>query len=196
MNKIPVKHISSFLILILMIYSLSSLIPVSLIIDEVYAANNIGSDEILRGLGIAVLLYFVSKIGQRLIDSDISAENTGAEVDLLARVIYAEARGEPFKGQVAVGAVVINRLKSRNFPDNINDIIFSERQFTSVDDGQIYYTPDQTAYNAAREVLAGKDPTGGALYFYNPDTANPNGLQWLLDNTTAIKRIGDHVFAR
>ncbi len=115
------------------------------------------------------------------------------EVELLARTIYAEARGEPYIGQVAVGAVVINRVLSNYFPDDFREVIYQGGQFTAVYDGQIKLNPNQTAYDAAREAINGKDPTQGALYYYNPETAR--NKSWFSSRELMVT-IGDHVFAK
>lgn len=113
------------------------------------------------------------------------------ELNLLARAIYGEARGEPFIGQVAVGAVIINRILSRQFPNTFAEVIYQNGQFSCVYDGQINLKPNNTAFRAAREALNGKDPTNGALYFYNPKTAANKA--WF-SNRRVIVDIGEHVF--
>lgn len=113
------------------------------------------------------------------------------ELDLLARIIYAEARGESYKGQVAVGAVVMNRMSASGFPDSIRGVIEQPRAFTAVDDGQYQLTPDQTAYQAAQDAVRGYDPTNGALYYFNPDTATSD---WIWTRKQTVK-IGRHIFA-
>lgn len=115
------------------------------------------------------------------------------DIELLARVIYGEARGEPFIGQVAVGAVVINRVLSDYFPDTFREVIYQRRQFSAVADGQFYLRPNSTAYRAAREALSGTDPTMGSMYYYNPKTANH---QWWFEQRRMMVTIGDHVFTR
>ncbi len=114
------------------------------------------------------------------------------QVVYLAQTITGEARGENFKGQVAVGAVVINRKNDLRFPDNIRDIVLEEGQFTSVQDGQIniYYT--DSALKAAQLALLGYDPTNGALFFYNPSIATE--LRWITTREV-LARIGKHIFA-
>lgn len=113
------------------------------------------------------------------------------ELDLLARVIYAEARGEGLEGQVAVGAVVLNRLKDPEFPKTIKDVIYQKGAFTAVADKQIHLQPNEVAFQAAQEALEGIDPTGGALYYYNPQTAKD---QWI-KTRPIVKRIGNHTFS-
>lgn len=114
-----------------------------------------------------------------------------AELDMLARIIYAEARGEPYKGQVAVGAVVMNRLASSNFPNSIKGVIEQPQAFTAVDDGQYKLRPDNIAYQAAQDAVRGYDPTNGALYYFNPKTATSEWI-WSRRQTS---RIGRHIFA-
>ena len=109
---------------------------------------------------------------------------------LLARVIYGEARGEPYKGQVAIGAVVLNRVRSAQFPNTIAGVIYQRGAFDAVSDGQINLAPDQNAVRAARDALNGYDPTGGCLFYYNPKTATS---KWMLSRPVLL-RIGNHVF--
>lgn len=116
---------------------------------------------------------------------------TNSDTYLLARCIYAEARGESYTGQVAVGAVVLNRVRSPEFPNTIAGVIYQKHAFTAVTDGQINLTPDQTAINAAKDALAGWDPTGGCLYYYNPAKATS---EWIFSRETVVT-IGKHVFA-
>jgi N-acetylmuramoyl-L-alanine amidase len=114
------------------------------------------------------------------------------EMDVLARVIYSEARGEPYVGQVAVGAVVMNRIQSPDFPDSIYGVVFQPGAFTAVDDGQYWLTPNETAYRAALDAVRGWDPTGNALYYFNPDIATS---KWIWTRPQTV-RIGRHIFAK
>jgi len=116
-----------------------------------------------------------------------------ADIELLARVIHGEARGEPFIGQVAVGAVVINRVLSSYFPDTFREVIFQKRQFSAVADGQINLRPGSSSYRAAKEALRGTDPTMGSMYYYNPRTAN---YQWWFEQRRMMVTIGEHIFTR
>ncbi len=116
---------------------------------------------------------------------------TSSDVYLLARCIYGEARGEVYEGQVAVGAVVLNRVKSPSFPNTVSGVIYQKGAFTAVDDGQINLTPNQTAINAAKDAMNGWDPTYGCLYYYNPVTATSS---WIFSRET-VTTIGKHVFA-
>lgn len=114
-----------------------------------------------------------------------------ADVYLLARTIYAEGRGEPYTGQVAIGAVVMNRIRSKSFPNTVAGVVYQKNAFTAVSDGQINLTPNDTALKAARDAINGWDPSGGALYYYNPAVATSS---WIFDRQT-ITVIGKHVFA-
>lgn len=110
---------------------------------------------------------------------------------LLAKCIYAEARGEPYSGQVAVGAVILNRVASSKFPNTIYGVIYQPYAFTAVSDGQINLEPNTTAYNAARDALNGWDPTYGCIYYYNPSTATSS---WIWSRKVVVT-IGKHNFA-
>lgn len=122
----------------------------------------------------------------------LSGSTTGTSGDsyLLARIIHAEARGEPYVGQVAVGAVVLNRVKSSSFPNTISGVIYQAGAFDAVSDGQINLAPDSTAMRAAQDALNGWDPTYGCLFYYNPATATS---KWMLSKTVHLV-IGRHAF--
>lgn len=126
-----------------------------------------------------------------LTSSGETGEFSSSDIQLLARLIYGEARGESYTGQVAVAAVVLNRVKSSSFPNTISAVIYQPYAFTAVIDGQINYTPNQTAYNAAKDAINGWDPTGGALYYYNPKIATS---AWIYSRKI-VATIGNHVFA-
>lgn len=117
---------------------------------------------------------------------------TSSDLELLARAVYSESRGEPYTGQVAVAAVVLNRVNSSSFPNSISGVIYQPYAFTAVSDGQINLLPDDNAYNAARDALNGSDPTNGCLYYYNPATATS---KWIWSLTVELT-IGSHSFAR
>jgi N-acetylmuramoyl-L-alanine amidase len=123
--------------------------------------------------------------------SSSNGSYSDADVQLLARLIYGEARGESYVGQVAVGAVVMNRIKSSSFPNTMSGVIYQSYAFTAVDDGQINLTPNATAKKAAQDAMNGWDPTYGALYYYNPATATSS---WIFSRKTTVT-IGNHVFA-
>ena len=113
-------------------------------------------------------------------------------LNLLARVINGEARGEPYTGMVAVGAVVLNRVRSSSFPNTISGVIYQPGAFTAVTDGQFNVAVTQQSRNAARDAMNGWDPSGGALYYYNPATAT-NSWIW---SRPVLTRIGNHVFCK
>ncbi|SFX72545.1 N-acetylmuramoyl-L-alanine amidase [Thermoactinomyces sp. DSM 45891] len=114
-------------------------------------------------------------------------------LELLARAVYSEARGEEFQGQVAVASVIINRTESGAFPRSIRGVIFQKNAFTAVSDGQFWLKPDAEAYQAAKLAINGSDPTDGALYYYNPKTATSKWMKSKAEKSST-KRIGNHVF--
>lgn len=116
---------------------------------------------------------------------------TSSDLYLLAKCIYAEARGESYVGQVAVGAVILNRVASPSFPNTIAGVIYQTNAFTAVSDGQINLSPDKTAMNAAQDAMNGWDPSYGCLYYYNPAVATSS---WIFGRKT-VTTIGKHVFA-
>ena len=124
--------------------------------------------------------------------SSSSSSNNSSNVNLLARVVYGEARGEPYTGQVAVAAVVLNRVKSSKFPNTISGVVYQSGAFDAVADGQINMTPDTTAKKAAQDALNGWDPSYGAIYYFNPSTAT-NKWIW---SRPLIKTIGKHRFCK
>lgn len=116
--------------------------------------------------------------------------STQANINLLARIISAEARGETYTGQVAVGAVILNRIEHPSFPDTLSGVIYQNGAFTAIVDGQFNQPVADSAYKAAKDALNGWDPSGGAIYYYNPDkTSNA----WIRQRPV-IKRIGKHLF--
>ncbi len=124
--------------------------------------------------------------------SSSSSSTYQSNVDLLARIINGEARGEPYTGQVAVGAVVLNRVRSPAFPNTIAGVIYQDGAFTAVTDGQINANMESSCYSAARDALNGWDPTGGAVYYYNPATATSSWI-W---SRPVLTQIGNHVFCK
>ncbi len=114
------------------------------------------------------------------------------DLKLMANAVYGESRGEPYVGQVAVAAVILNRTRNPSFPNTPSGVIFEPLAFTAVADGQIWLTPNETAKKAVRDALNGWDPSGGALYYFNPDTATS---AWIWSRPQ-IKKIGKHIFCR
>ena len=117
---------------------------------------------------------------------------TNEELLLLSKLVTGEARGESYEGQVAVAAVVINRVKDPRFPNSIKDVIYQKNAFSVVKNGSINLQPTESAYSAAQDALYGKDPTDKAIYFWNPDIAT---CKWI-KKLNPYMRIGNHVFAK
>ena len=141
-------------------------------------ANNLTADGVvgnktLKALGI-----------------DEKENYNSADYELLARIISAEARGESYIGQVAVGAVVLNRIEHPSFPDTLSGVVYQNGAFSCLYDGQFYKPIADSAYNAARDALNGLDPSGGAIYYYNPAIATN---KWIFSRPV-ITTIGKHVF--
>lgn len=133
-----------------------------------------------------------SALGISPSSSSSSGGYSSSDLYLLARCVYGESRGEPYVGQVAVAAVVLNRVKSAAFPNSISGVIYQPYAFTCVSDGQLYLEPDQSAYNAARDAMNGWDPTNGCLYYYNPATATS---AWIWSRPIMLQ-IGRHNFCK
>ncbi|MFC4768882.1 spore cortex-lytic enzyme [Effusibacillus consociatus] len=121
-----------------------------------------------------------------------SSRISTGDFNLMANAIHGESRGEPYIGQVAVAAVILNRLENPKFPNSISGIIFQPGAFTAVADGQIWLTPNEESKKAVSDALNGWDPSGGAIYYFNPDTATS---KWIWSRPQ-IKRIGKHIFCR
>ncbi len=124
--------------------------------------------------------------------SSSSGKYSQSDVNLLARIISAESRGEPYTGQVAVGAVVLNRVAHPSFPDTISGVIYQKGAFTALTDGQFDQPVAESCYKAARDAMNGWDPSGGAIYYYNPQTATS---QWIRSRPV-VATIGRHVFCK
>ena len=142
-----------------------------------------------------VLALFVLLFKTNNVDIVQAATNNNtSDVQLIARAINGEARGEPYEGQVAVGAVILNRVKSSKFPNTIAGVIYQSGAFTAVSDGQINVpiASNSTVVKAAQDALNGWDPTGGAIYYFNPNTAT-NKWIW---SRPQIKTIGNHIFCK
>ena len=115
-----------------------------------------------------------------------------SDINLLARMISAESRGEPYTGQVAVGAVIMNRIAHPSFPDTLSGVLYQNGAFTALVDGQFNQPVAESAYKAAQDAINGWDPTGGAIYYYNPRTATN---QWIRSRPV-VATIGKHVFCK
>ena len=133
-------------------------------------------------------------LGVTLTSSTSSSSSTivSADQKLLAKLVYAEARGESYKGQVAVAAVVLNRVSSSSFPNTISGVIYQTGAFSCVSNGSINNTPNDTAVRAALDAMNGWDPTNGCLYYYNPGKTSDSWIR----TRTVVTVIGNHYFAR
>ncbi len=121
-----------------------------------------------------------------------SGSTNSSDLNLLSRVVYGEARGEPYSGQVAVAAVVLNRVKSSSFPNSISGVVYQKGAFDAVTDGQINMSPNDTARKAAQDALNGWDPSYGAIYYFNPSTATN---KWIWSRPLTVT-IGKHRFCK
>lgn len=132
--------------------------------------------------------------GKKQEGAKLSSANTMGlsdnDLKIMANAVYGEARGEPFEGQVAVAAVILNRVKSPSFPNTPSGVIFQPRAFTAVADGQIWLEPNEQAKKAVLQALNGWDPSGGCLYYFNPKTATS---EWIWSRPQ-VKTIGQHIF--
>ena len=144
-------------------------------------------------IGVIITAIFNIKENTTISEASSGSGNT-SDVQLLARAINGEARGEPYEGQVAVGAVILNRVRDSRFPNTIAGVIYQPGAFTAVSDGQINVPIDEnsTVVKAARDALNGWDPTEGAVYYFNPNTAT-NKWIW---SRPVIKTIGKHRFCK
>lgn len=124
--------------------------------------------------------------------TNTSSSINSSDLNLLTRIVYAEARGEVYAGQVAIAAVVLNRVKSSSFPNSVSGVIYQSGAFTAVSDGQINLTPNDTARKAAQDALNGWDPTYGSIYYFNPNTAT-NAWIW---SRPHVITIGKHRFCK
>jgi len=167
-------------------------------LTEVKASSGLSGDLIVPGMKLIIPESIPCAGGDNKVKPVFSGRFSfnRDDIRLLAKLIHAEARGEPLQGQVAVGAVIMNRLVHEGFPGTISDVVFQKTkgvyQFTPVRDGQINLEPGQAAYYAAECAIKGEDPTGGALFFYNPETSSDRWIKTL----PVTKVIGNHVFAK
>ncbi len=143
-------------------------------------ADGIAGTQTLKAMGITSS------------SSGSSASSSNSNLNLLSRLVYSEARGEPYTGQVAVASVVLNRVKSSSFPNSVSGVIYQRGAFDAVSDGQINLTPDSTATKAAQDALNGWDPSYGAIYYFNPNTATS---AWIWSRPLTVT-IGNHRFCK
>ena len=145
---------------------------------------------------LIITVFLIVLLRNDVRDQNISyaASSNSSDIQLMARAINGEARGESYEGQVAVGAVILNRVKSSKFPNTIAGVIYQSGAFTAVADGQINQpiAENSTVYKAARDAMNGWDPTGGCIYYFNPNTAT-NKWIW---SRPHVKTIGKHRFCK
>lgn len=161
---------------------------------------NIKNEKIIEDVKSAEVITTSSKKIEKNLKEDIevfnhngnSLEITKADIDLLAKLVYCESRGEPFTGKVAVASVVLNRVTNPKFPDTIEKVVFQKNAFSCVINGKLVAKPDQSCYDAVYEAIRGKDPTSDALFFYNPSIAT---CSWMKETSKKdSKKIGNHTF--
>lgn len=149
---------------------------------------------------LLIILMVISTICVFIVDNErtntisLAKSSNSSDIQLMARAINGEARGEPYEGQVAVGAVILNRVKDSRFPNSISGVIYQSGAFTAVADGQINapISEGSTVYKAAQDAMNGWDPTGGCVYYFNPSTAT-NKWIW---SRPLVKTIGKHRFCK
>ena len=147
-------------------------------------------NQTLKALGMSA-----SNQGSNSSSSQSSGSSGGyseSDINLIARVVYGEARGEPYTGKVAVAAVILNRVKSSSFPNSVSGVVYQNGAFDAVADGQYNLTPDSSAVKAVKDAINGWDPTYGSIYYYNPKTATN---QWIRTRPIVVT-IGNHVFCK
>lgn len=145
-----------------------------------------------KRIAIPLLVCFLLTMPSPLQEEAAAGVGTYSDNDtiVLAKMIHGEARGEPYIGKVAVGAVILNRVKDKKFPSSVYSVCFQPGAFDAVSDGQYYMEPNQSSLNAAKAAIKGWDPTYGALYYWNPETATS---KWIWSRTI-VGQFGKHVF--
>lgn len=195
MNSIKIKEIIISLTLIILLNSI--FLPVVMPSAQV-KASSIEKEDIYTGLGLMFLMIVLggSRNQKKSISQDkfYSYKNfNAAEIEILASIINAEARGESYRGKVAVGGVILNRVYHPSFPNTIKGVVYQSGQFTPVENGMINLSPDNDSFKAAYDAVSGIDPSKGSLYFYNPATSRNTSF---FARRTKIVTIGNHVFLK
>lgn len=201
MQKLHLKKIMIMLAIILLLNTV--LMPYLSPAYRVKADSSIEKEDIYTGLGLMFLLVVLAGGNEKNVESSdeqINREDfydyknfNAEEMEILASIINAEARGESYQGKVAVGAVIINRVYHPSFPNTIKDVVYQSGQFKPVDNGMINLSPSSDSYQAAYDAADGIDPSNGSLYFYNPaKSTNPQ----FFAKRTKMAEIGNHVFLK
>lgn len=201
MQKIYLKNIIIMLAIILLLNTV--IMPYLSPAYNTQAASSIEKEDIYTGLGLMFLLVVLAggnekedKSSKEQINRDDFYDYrsfNAEEMEILASIINAEARGESYRGKVAVGAVIINRVYHPSFPNTIKDVVYQSGQFKPVDNGMINLSPNSDSYKAAYDAADGIDPSNGSLYFYNPvKSTNPQ----FFAKRTKMAEIGNHVFLK
>lgn len=178
-------------------------------LEDLLAVNPSAGDRIVPGQELLIPVASEKEAGEKeepvlstpilpsleggfVLPEDYYSQEDLDDIGLLARLVYAEARGEPFTGQIAVAAVLLNRLQHPGFPDSVRAAVYQPRQFEVVSNGTINQTPNNLAYLAVLEARKGVDPTHGSVFFWNPRKVAPSSWVW---TQTVRLQIGNHVFA-
>ncbi len=198
MHRIFFKKTTILLVLILLINSI--FIPTFFDLNQkAKASSSIDKEDVYAGLGLMFLLVVLSGSNSNS-QSEVQHEDfynynnfSAEEIETLASIIHAEARGETFQGKVAVGAVILNRVYHPNFPNTVDGVVYQSGQFKPVENGMIDLRPDSDSFQAAYDAVSGIDPSRGSLYFYNPKKSqNPD----FFAKRTKVVQIGNHVFLK
>ncbi|MFN2340329.1 MAG: cell wall hydrolase [Halanaerobium sp.] len=198
-------HIKKIIIILVSIMLLNTLIIPSLLPVSRLKASSIEKEDVYTGLGLMFLMVVLSGSDSESREEKIEVKEdkrddfysykdfSADEMEILASIINAEARGESYKGKVAVGAVIINRVYHPSFPNSIKEVVYQSGQFTPVENGMIDLNPDSEAFKASYDAVKGDDPSQGSLYFYNPKKSrNPE----FFAKREEIITIGNHVFLK
>lgn len=195
MNKL---HLKNIIVILTMIILLNTIFMPFLIPAAKVKAASIEKEDIYTGLGLMFLMVVLGSgddNNQEAAQEDFyDYKNfSSEEIEILASIINAEARGESYEGKVAVGAVIINRVYHPSFPNSIKGVVFQSGQFTPVENGMINLSPSNDAFKAAYDAVSGMDPSKGSLYFYNPaKSRNPD----FFAGRTKVVTIDNHVFLK
>ncbi|WP_139488779.1 cell wall hydrolase [Brevibacillus dissolubilis] len=156
--------------------------------------DGVVTEDMIDAVNMFQRLYglpVTSELDQATVQQIKAAQVTTKEIDLLERLVYAEGRGESLQGQTAIAAVVLNRMKSSQFPKTVHEVIFEKNSFSTVQDGALPKEKNEMAQKAVRAALAGKDPSKGAIFFFNPKKVTSS---WMWSRPRAVL-IGNHIFA-